>query len=97
MARATKKPKEPDFEAALKRLEGIVKSLEEGDLPLAESLRLYEEGVGLTRQCAARLDEAQRRIDILTRAENGAAELRPFEPDPEGGGGEDHEDGGEDR
>lgn len=79
MSRATRKGKERGFEGALQRLEGIVRSLEAGDLPLEESLRLFEEGVALTRQCSARLEEAQRRIEILARGENGAAELRPYE------------------
>lgn len=97
MSRATRKAKEQDFEASLKRLEGIVRSLEEGDLPLEESLRLFEEGVALTRQCAARLDEAQRRIEILTRGENGLPELRPFDLHAEEGAGPGDEGSGEDR
>jgi exodeoxyribonuclease VII small subunit len=80
MSRPTKRSKEPGFEDALKRLEDIVRSLEEGDLPLEESLRLFEEGIGLTRQCAARLDQAQRRIEILGRGEDGAPVPRPFDP-----------------
>lgn len=95
MPRAQKGSKEQGFEAALKRLEGIVRNLEDGDLPLEESLRLFEEGVALTRQCAARLDEAQRKVEILTRGEGGVLEARPFNPaageddgDDEGGDGE---------
>jgi exodeoxyribonuclease VII small subunit len=74
-----KKGKEPGFEEALGRLEAIVRDLEEGDLPLEESLRLFEEGVRLTRQCAARLDEAQRKIEILMRDDQGDLKLVPFE------------------
>jgi exodeoxyribonuclease VII small subunit len=62
-----------DFEAAIAELEGIVKKLEEGDLPLESSLELYERGVQLSRFCHARLEEAERRIEILD--ERG--ELRP--------------------
>ena len=62
-----------DFEAAIAELEGIVKKLEEGDLPLERSLELYERGVQLSRFCHARLEEAERRIEILD--ERG--ELRP--------------------
>jgi len=80
MSRGTKRSREPGFEASLRRLEEIVAALEEGDRPLEESLRLFEEGVGLTRQCAARLDEAERRIEILGRGTDGAAELTPFDP-----------------
>ena len=79
MARAKKGSREPGFEAALERLERIVKDLERGDLPLEESLRLFEEGVHLTRLCAARLDEAQRRIDLLTRGPEGNLKLVPFD------------------
>ncbi len=75
--------KEPGFEEAIARLEQIVKQLEDGDRPLEESLRLFEEGIRLTRMCAARLDEAQRRIDLLTRGEQGDLKLVPFAP-PEG-------------
>jgi exodeoxyribonuclease VII small subunit len=54
-----------DFEGAIAELESIVKKLEEGDLPLEESLRLYERGVHLSRFCHARLEEAERRIELL--------------------------------
>ena len=62
-----------DFEAAIAELEGIVKKLEEGDLPLETSLALYERGVQLSRFCHARLEEAERRIEVLD--ERG--ELKP--------------------
>jgi exodeoxyribonuclease VII small subunit len=54
-----------DFEGAIAELETIVKRLEEGDLPLEQSLALYERGVRLSRFCHARLEEAERRIEIL--------------------------------
>jgi len=62
-----------DFEAAIAELESIVKKLEEGDLPLEQSLALYERGVQLSRFCHSRLEEAERRIEILD--ERG--ELKP--------------------
>ena len=62
-----------DFEAAIAELEAIVKKLEEGDLPLETSLELYERGVHLSRFCHARLEDAERRIEILS--ERG--ELKP--------------------
>jgi exodeoxyribonuclease VII small subunit len=72
-----------DFEGAIAELEGIVKKLEEGDLPLEQSLGLYERGVQLSRFCHARLEAAERRIDIL----NDRGELKPAPPsltaDPE--------------
>ena len=54
-----------DFEAAIAELESIVKKLEEGDLPLEKSLELYERGVQLSRFCHSRLEQAERRIEIL--------------------------------
>ena len=54
-----------DFEAAIAELEGIVKKLEEGDLALEKSLALFERGVQLSRFCHAKLEEAERRVDIL--------------------------------
>jgi exodeoxyribonuclease VII small subunit len=62
-----------DFEAAIAELDTIVKKLEEGDLALEKSLELYERGVQLSRFCHARLEEAERRIEIL----NERGELRP--------------------
>jgi exodeoxyribonuclease VII small subunit len=62
-----------DFEAALAELDAIVKKLEEGDLPLEESLKLYERGVHLSRFCHARLEDAERRIEIL----NERGQLKP--------------------
>ena len=61
------------IEAGVAELEGIVKKLEEGDLPLETSLELYERGVQLSRFCHARLEEAERRIEVLD--ERG--ELKP--------------------
>lgn len=88
MAGPKKGTRQPGFEEALARLEKIVKNLEDGDLPLEESLRLFEEGVSLTRLCASRLEEAQRRIDVLTRGEQDDLKLVPFKPSEgdEGGG-----------
>src|SRR6201990_2349787 len=62
-----------DFEGAIAELDGIVKKLEEGDLPLEQSLALYERGVQLSRFCHARLEDAERRIEIL----NERGELKP--------------------
>ena len=62
-----------DYEAAVAELDTIVKKLEEGDLPLESSLQLYERGVHLARFCHARLEEAERRIEIL----NERGELKP--------------------
>ena len=71
-----------DFEAAIAELESIVKKLEEGDLPLDQSLALYERGVQLSRFCHARLEDAERRIEILNeRGELKAAPSSLSDPD----------------
>jgi exodeoxyribonuclease VII small subunit len=71
------------FEAALGRLEQIVDQLEGGGLPLEESLKVFEEGVGLARRCARYLDEAEKRIELLARDERGVARPEPFELPPD--------------
>lgn len=58
-------PKPKDFEEALATLEGIVQELEGGELSLEMSLARYEQGVGLARFCASKLDEAEKRIEVL--------------------------------
>jgi len=78
------KPK--DFETALQRLEEIVRKLDSGDLPLASLLEVYEEGVTLSRFCQTKLEEAERKIEILNKKANGSLERSPFnEPDPGSG------------
>jgi exodeoxyribonuclease VII small subunit len=62
-----------DFEAAIAELETIVKKLEDGDLPLEKSLEMYERGVQLSRFCHTRLEDAEKRIEIL----NERGDLRP--------------------
>jgi exodeoxyribonuclease VII small subunit len=62
-----------DFESAIAELESVVKALEDGDLPLEKSLQLFERGVQLSRFCHARLEEAEKRIELL----NERGELRP--------------------
>jgi exodeoxyribonuclease VII small subunit len=62
-----------DFESAIAELDGIVKKMEEGDLTLEQSMALYERGLQLSKFCHAKLEEAERRIEIL--GERG--DLRP--------------------
>ena len=71
-------PKEK-FEDALNKLEKIVSKLEEGDIPLEESLRLFEEGIRLSRFCNQKLDEAEKKVEILLKDKNGVLRPRPFE------------------
>ncbi len=59
------------FEDALRRLEEIVESLEQGTVPLDKALDLYEEGVTLSKECADRLKSAEQRIKKLTKAADG--------------------------
>ncbi|MBI3401378.1 MAG: exodeoxyribonuclease VII small subunit [Acidobacteria bacterium] len=79
-------PSIKDFEAALAELESIVKKLEEGDLALDQSLALYERGVQLSRFCHARLEDAERRIEILN--ERGELKAAPASLADEPGQGE---------
>ena len=83
----------PSFEGAIKRLTEIVQTLERGELPLEESLRLFEEGVRLSRVSQHRLDAAEKRVEqLLAVDEQGRARTTPFatdavdegEPDDEG-------------
>jgi len=67
------------FEASLEALEKIVRDLEQGDLPLEKSLELFEEGIRLSRECQERLSQAERRIEILLRDNQGRPVTAPFE------------------
>jgi exodeoxyribonuclease VII small subunit len=71
------------FEDALKRLEEIVDTLEKGDLSLEKSLKIFEEGVKLSRVCNKMLDKAEKKVEILMQNKNGELEARPFEPEEE--------------
>ena len=69
---------DPTFETCLQRLEQIVGALESGNLPLEESLKVFEEGIALARHCSRYLDDAERRIEILAKDEAGELSTRPF-------------------
>jgi exodeoxyribonuclease VII small subunit len=66
-----KKTEEPTFEQALTQLEQIVQRLEKGELPLEESLKLYEEGIRLSRLCHGKLEEAEGKIEMLLKDAKG--------------------------
>ena len=66
--------KKNTFEESLTRLEEIVKALENGNAPLGDSLKLFEEGVALVRACSEELDAAEKKIIELTSGENNDAE-----------------------
>ena len=72
-------PKEK-FEDALNKLEKIVSKLEEGDIPLEESLKLFEEGIRLSRFCNQKLDEAEKKVEILLKGKGGLLKAYPFDP-----------------
>lgn len=66
------------FEESLKKLEGIVEQLEKGDLALDESLKLFEEGVGLSAACKKELDEAEGRVQTLVKQRDGSLKEGPL-------------------
>lgn len=71
-----------DFEKNIKRLEEIVGKMEKGDLALEESIRLFEEGVKLSRECQKKLSEAEAQVQKLTGfAEDGSPLVEKFEPE----------------
>lgn len=77
---AAKKDSPPDFEAALDQLEKLVALMEEGDLPLEETLKQFEKGIKLTRQCQKSLAEAEQKVEILIE-KSGRSEPETFEPE----------------
>ena len=72
-----KKTDEPTFEQALLQLEQIVQKLEKGELPLEESLALYEDGIRLSRLCHGKLEEAEGKIEMLLKDARGEPALDP--------------------
>jgi exodeoxyribonuclease VII small subunit len=83
---ATNEAQGRTFEASLEALERIVRDLERGDLPLEKSLELFEQGIRLSRECQDRLSQAERRIEVLMRDNQGRLVAAPFEegaPEPE--------------
>ncbi len=83
---AKKEAPPPTFEAALQRLEEVLEALEHGNLSLEDSLKAFEEGVGLVRFCHEKLDEVERRVELLLRDNTGRFFTRPF-PEEEGESG----------
>jgi exodeoxyribonuclease VII small subunit len=67
------------FETSLKKLEDIVKRLEGGSLSLEDSLKAFEEGVKHSAFCSGKLDEAERRVEILLKQKDGSLKREPFE------------------
>jgi exodeoxyribonuclease VII small subunit len=75
--------KKPDFERSLARLEEVVRKLESPQLSLDEAMKLFEEGVGLSRECQKQLEEAEGRVEILLKKADGKFAAEPFDPDGE--------------
>ncbi len=78
--RDTARDDQPSFEATLEALEGIVARLESGTLGLDEALAAFEQGVRLARQCESRLDQAERRVEVLLRGPDGSVRAEPYDP-----------------
>jgi exodeoxyribonuclease VII small subunit len=66
------------LEQAMARLEAIVGQLEKGDLPLDESLKIFEEGIRLSKNCLKVLEEAEKKVEVLVQDKNGKKQLRAF-------------------
>jgi exodeoxyribonuclease VII small subunit len=73
------------FEASLEALEQIVHQLESGDLPLEKSLELFEQGIRLSRECQERLSQAERRIEVLLRDNQGRPVVTAFDEEKQAG------------
>ena len=68
------------FEDALSKLEKIVSKLEDGEIALEESIKLFEEGIRLSRLCNQKLEEAEKRVEILMKGKNAVFKPQPFDP-----------------
>lgn len=76
---AGKRTEEPSFDATLSELESIVQKMEQGDLPLEEALKQFEQGITLVRLAQQKLDQAEQKVQILL-SEGGHERLEPFSP-----------------
>ena len=74
-----------EFEKAFQQLEEIVKRLESEELPLDDSLRLFEQGISLSRFCHQRLEEVEKKIELILADAKGQPSVEPFEPEEENG------------
>jgi exodeoxyribonuclease VII small subunit len=70
--------KEVGFEVALKRLEEVLEALEHGNLTLEEAMQVFEEGVGLVKYCSGKLDEVERKVELILKDNAGAFLTRAF-------------------
>jgi exodeoxyribonuclease VII small subunit len=72
-----------DFEQSLARLEEVVRKLESANLPLDQAMKLFEEGMQLSRDCQKQLEQAEARVEILLKKAGGEMAAEPFEPEGE--------------
>lgn len=82
----------PSFEAGLEELETIVERLEDGEMPLEESLALFEKGVALSESCRKRLQDAETKVEVLLR-KGRRLEAEPLELDDDDGADDGRGDG----
>jgi exodeoxyribonuclease VII small subunit len=75
--------KKPEFERSLARLEEVVRKLESPQLSLDDAMKLFEEGVELSRECQKQLEEAEGRVEILLKKADGKVVTEKFDPEPE--------------
>jgi exodeoxyribonuclease VII small subunit len=76
------KKKSEQFEDAMKRLEAIVEKLERGDLPLEQAMESFGEGMQLVQFCHQKLEEAEKRVQMLLKDQQGVWTTAAFEPGP---------------
>lgn len=69
-----------DFESSLKTLEDLVRQMEQGDMPIEDALKAFEEGIGLTRECQTILEKAEQKVQVLVES-NGEIKSRPMRKD----------------
>src|SRR4030081_3966755 len=82
-AKAPDPGKKPDFEHSLAGLEEIVRKLESANLSLDEAMKLFEEGVQLSRDCQKHLEQAEGKVEILLKKAGGGMVAEPFNPEAE--------------
>jgi exodeoxyribonuclease VII small subunit len=76
------------FEEAMARLEAIVAELERGELTLEDSMRIFEEGIKLSKTCLKMLEDAERKVEVLVRDKDGKKRTQPFELEDIAGAGQ---------
>jgi len=81
VTRKSEPAKKPEFEKTLARLEEVVRKLESPQLSLDDAMKLFEEGVALSRECQKQLEEAEGKVEILLKKADGKITAEPFDPE----------------